>query len=143
MPPLKNCRLDFLQGILKGSKTALKATEVPARKVPHWPELALKNVYQQLVKTHPDLLEYLPALTGQTSLRYPERKFFYRVLNALHPQTYENLLTQAAKHRAPKEKNLQEEQWMLNIQEEWVNELLRYDSTSCKYQLFVSLIHSL
>ena len=32
MPPLKNCRLDFLQGVLKGTKTALKATEVPARK---------------------------------------------------------------------------------------------------------------
>jgi hypothetical protein len=132
MPPLKNCRLDFLQGIIMGKKTALKATEVPARKVPHWPELALKNVYHQIINTHPDLKEYLPALTGDTSPRFPEREFFYRVLNALHPETFEDLIKQASKHRAPKQKNLQEEQWMLSIQDEWVDELLRFDSTSSK-----------
>ena len=68
MPSLKNCRLDFLQGILKGTKTALKASEVPARKVPHWTELALKHIYPQIVKTHPDMLEYLPAITVQASI---------------------------------------------------------------------------
>jgi len=132
MPSFKNCRLDFLQDILKGSKSALKASEVPARKVPHWPELALKHIYPQITKTHPDILQYLPAITGHLSPRYPERDFFYVVLNALHPETFEDLLAQAAKHRKPKEKNLQEEQWMLNIKEEWVEELLRYDSTSSK-----------
>ncbi len=68
---------------------------MPARKVPNWPQLSLKLIYPQVVEMHPDILAYLPDLQGD-SKRYPERDFFYRVLNALHPATYERLIEEAS-----------------------------------------------
>jgi hypothetical protein len=65
---------------------------VPARKVPHWPQLALKIIYPQIAKMAPDILQYLPDLEGKNDDRYPERDFFYRVLNALHPELVEELI---------------------------------------------------
>ena len=53
-------------------------------------------IYPQLVQRHPDMLLYLPDLSGEGQVRYPERDFFYRVLNALHPDTYEQLISQAS-----------------------------------------------
>ncbi len=64
----------------------------------------------------------------------PERDFFYHVLLALHPETFEDLLEQASKSRQPKNNaNLQDEQWAMNIQPEWMERLLEYDYTSSKY----------
>jgi hypothetical protein len=88
MPTLKECRLSFLQDILKGKKKGKLAKDVPARKVPTWPELAMKLIYPQVIERHPDLLEYLPEVTGNQTPRYPERVFFYRILNAQHEETY-------------------------------------------------------
>jgi len=34
----------------------------------------------------PDVHEYMPELEGKQEDRFPERDFFYRVLNALHPE---------------------------------------------------------
>ncbi len=81
---------------------------------------------------HPEIINYLPDLQGD-SKRFPERNFFYRVLNALHPETYEALIEQAAKERAPIGKNLQDSAWAMAISPEWMDQLLRYDSNSCKY----------
>ncbi len=63
----------------------------------------------------------------------PERTFFYHLLLALHPSTFEDLLAQASASRQPKENNLQDEQWAMAIQPEWMDRLLQYDFTSCKY----------
>ena len=38
--------------------------DVPARKVPVWKELAVKDLYPQVISIHPDVMEYLPDLTG-------------------------------------------------------------------------------
>jgi hypothetical protein len=72
---------------LKGKKRGKLAKDVPAQKVPTWPELAMKLIYPQVIERHPDLLEYLPEVTGSPP-RYPERVFFYRILNAQHEETY-------------------------------------------------------
>ena len=50
----------------------------------------------------PDVLDYLPELYGKGEDRYPERDFFYRVLNALHPELVSNLIDEAAFVRTPK-----------------------------------------
>lgn len=60
MPSLKATRLQFIQDIFAGNKKVLMQDEVPARYVPGWKELAVKDLYPQVVKIHPDILEYLP-----------------------------------------------------------------------------------
>ncbi len=100
-------------------KKELLAKEVPARMLT-WPELAMKLIYPQVIERHPDLLEYLPVLGEAQSTRYHEREFSFRVLNARHSETYEELINQASSKRAPITKNLQDEQWALAIKPEWI-----------------------
>ena len=93
LPPLKATRLQHLQDIFAGRKRALRQKDVPARQLPHWPELAVKVVYPQVINLLPQLQDYLPDPTGtQDHLRYPDRDFFYRVLYALYPDTVEDLV---------------------------------------------------
>ena len=92
LPSLKATRLQFLQDILSHRKKAMLQKEVPVRKVPHWPQLALKIIYPQIVKMAPDILDFMPELEGKNEDRYPERDFFYRVLNAMHPEIVEELI---------------------------------------------------
>ena len=80
----------------------------------------------------PDFLQYLPDLEGKNEDRYPERDFFYRVLNALYPQIVDTLVNEAAAVRMPKSQNLAEAQWKVSITEEWMDRLLLYDFNSSK-----------
>ena len=113
-------------------KKVLQTKDVPARKVPHWPQLAVKIIYPQAAKIVPDILDYMPELQGKNEDRYPERDFFYRVLNALHPEIVDSLITEAAAVRMPKSQNLQEEQWKISVSDEWMDRLLMYDYNSSK-----------
>ena len=83
-------------------KKVLSTKNVPARKVPQWPQLAIKLIYPQIARMAPDVLEYMPDIEGKKEDRFPERDFFYRVLNALHPKLVDQLITEAAAVRAPK-----------------------------------------
>ena len=53
-----------MQELLSEKKKALLAKSVPAQKVPTWPELAMKLIYPQVIERHPDLVQYLPDLSG-------------------------------------------------------------------------------
>ena len=44
LPKLSKCKLKYLQGILYGQKAALRQRDVPAKSVPNWPQLTVKNV---------------------------------------------------------------------------------------------------
>jgi hypothetical protein len=111
MPSLKETRLQHIQDVLSGKKKVLRQKEVPARKMPNWPQLAVKIIYPQAIEKHPDLLEYLPDPTGKTETRLPERDFFYKVYFKLHPDVVEELVKQAAGARKKGTTNLQEQQW--------------------------------
>ncbi len=62
MESFKKVRLQHIQDVLTGRKRVIDSKDVPARRVPHWPELALKNVYDTIVGMHPDMKDYLPDL---------------------------------------------------------------------------------
>ena len=85
----------------------------------------MKHIYPQVIERHPDILNFLPDMDGdEGNPRYPERKFFYRVLNAKFPPTYKQLIADASEKRNPKKQNLQDEQWVLAIKPEWMEKLL-------------------
>ena len=87
LPPLKACSLGFLQDILANKKKCLKANQVPMIKVPNWKELALKFIHPQILKMHPDIVDYHQEIKGDP-LRYPDKEWYYRNLNGLYPETY-------------------------------------------------------
>ena len=92
MPSLKCTKLSHLQAILQGKKKAIKQSNVPARKVPNWPELGVKHIYSQAIQL-PNVADYLPEPSGTDgNLRLPERDFFWKILSALHPTTVEDLI---------------------------------------------------
>ena len=95
--------------------------------MPNWPELAVKLIYPQVLVELPDVVDYMPDPVGEKELRFPDREFFYRVLYALHPDETDRLIDHTARQRAPNGQNLSEKQWSLDVQPEWVENLLRYE----------------
>jgi len=65
MPSLKETRLAHIQAILSGKKKVLHAKDVPARAIPNWPQLAVKNVYDEAMQLS-DVASYLPDPTGSS-----------------------------------------------------------------------------
>jgi hypothetical protein len=84
MPSLKNCRLKHIQDILYKRKKVLLQKNVPAKKVPAWPELSVKQCYGIIAANCPEALDYLPDLHGKEQ-KLPEREFFWQVVYSLFP----------------------------------------------------------
>ena len=84
MPSLKNCRLQHIQDILHKRKKVLLQKNVPAKKIPSWPELSVKNCYANVIESCPEALEYLPDPHGKEQ-KLPEREFFWQVVYSLFP----------------------------------------------------------
>ena len=53
MPSLKNCMLKHIQDILYSRKKVLQQKDVPAKKIPSLPELAVKNCYAMIIENCP------------------------------------------------------------------------------------------
>ena len=60
---------------------------MPAKTVPHWPGLTVKNVYRQ-VWDWDNVRDYLPDWDN----KLPERDFFFKVLYTLHPDKVESMI---------------------------------------------------
>ena len=85
MPSLKNCRLKHIQDILYGRKKFLYLKNVTAKKMPSWPELAVKNCYGLIMENCPQARLYLPDPHGK-EMKLPEREFFWQVVYTLFPE---------------------------------------------------------
>ena len=65
--------------------------DVPARKVPGWPELSVKECYPKAIKNLPNLAIHLPDPWGRDN-RLPERDFFWKTMFALYPTETEQYI---------------------------------------------------
>ena len=99
--------------------------------MPNWPQLAVKHHYDVAIKLA-HVSDYLPDPTGSDDLRLPERDFFWKVVYTLHPEKVDELIQYAAKKRQLKTENLQEQQWSMNVNQEWIDQLLLHDFASSK-----------
>lgn len=127
MPPLKSTRLQHIHAILAGKKKVLMQNQCKGRDVPNWPELAVKLIYPMAMEQLPEVHDYMPDPVGDKELRFPDREFFYRVLYALHPEETDRLIDHAARQRMPNGQNLNDRQWQIDVQPEWIDNLLRYE----------------
>jgi hypothetical protein len=90
---------------LSGKKKALLQADVPARTIPNWPQLTVKRYYQEALAL-PMVADYLPDPTGKDEQRLPERDFFFKVLNSLHPDYIKTIVKLASNERSTKSQNL-------------------------------------
>ena len=83
MPTQSGTKISFLRAIFCNKKKALKHASEQRIVVPHYEELSVKNLYADAMKDNL-VKDYLPELE-QNSNRFPERDFFFGILNSLRP----------------------------------------------------------
>ena len=76
---------------------ALKQNEVIHMDVPNYPEISVKNLYEDALKDS-DLAKYLPTKV-QLSGKLPERSFFFGVLCTLRKQYMADIIKDAHEKR--------------------------------------------
>ena len=87
---------DFLRKVLKGEKKLLKVSECKFVNVPKFDELGVNNIFPKF-KSDPDVMLYLQD--DYPKNKYPDRTYFYTVLNTVHPEYVSNMIAHANKSR--------------------------------------------
>jgi hypothetical protein len=89
LPIKQRCSLQFLQGILSGTKEAYETKEITNLNIKDsWHELAVKNVWHHL-KNDQQVRRYLPAEDMDLG-KYPDKKFFWGVISTLKQDWAQN-----------------------------------------------------
>jgi len=112
-----------MRDILKESKLHLKTNEVIHVDVPRYPELSVKNMYDDAMKDEV-LIKYLPT-KKQLSNKLPEREFFFGVLATLRRQYMTDVIKQAHENRfkAPEDDPKKES---IVVSSTWLEELKKH-----------------
>ena len=130
MPSQKRCTLTHIHDVLAKRKKVLILSNVCAKTVPEYPEFAVKECYEMITTSCPDVLDYLPNLTGKEK-RLPERWFFWRIVYTLHHDKVEEYIAQVDTKRKQMP-NLQDKKFDMVISDEYIDEFLKYDYKSSK-----------
>ena len=92
MPPLSSINRDFMRQVLKGEKALLPIAECKFVTVPQYDELGVKYIFP---KFHGDseVMKYLQDEYPKN--RYPDRTYFYTILNTVHPEYVRDVIAHA------------------------------------------------
>ena len=82
MPPRATVNRDFVRAVLLGEKKLLKVSEKRSINVPKYDELGVKHIYPKF-KRDPEVMQYLQDSYPKD--RYPDREYFFTVLNTVYP----------------------------------------------------------
>ena len=123
MPTQKGTKVIFLRAIFCNKKKALKQTSLTKVVVPYYEELSVKNLYGDAMKDEL-VKDYLPELE-QNSNRFPEREFFFGILNYLRPQYLKKIIEDANKVRYEADANDPQKDFIM-LDTPWYEELMKY-----------------
>ena len=73
---------DFLREVLAGKKQLMKKAAVQFIQVPHYDELAVKNLWSTF-KDDKEFLSFFPDTFPKN--KGPPREYFFNIVNTLHP----------------------------------------------------------
>jgi len=82
-----------MRDILSGAKLTLKQNEVNHMTVPNYPEISVKNLYDDAM-ADPVVQNYLPS-KQQLSNKLPERDFFFGIMCTLRNQYMKDIISAA------------------------------------------------
>ena len=91
---------DFLKEVLAGEKQLLKKSEVNEITVPKYDEISVTALYPHFAKDE-EFLSYFPSKYPKG--KGPPRKYFFNVLNTLHPEYLQQVMDHANKQRMTSE----------------------------------------
>ena len=143
LPAEKYCRMLFLQQILEETKKSLIADEVRVNeRIRGWlPEYACANVWP-LVRTDANLRKYLPAEDMDLG-RWPDRRFFWGIVNTFHPEWVTSYLDDAIKQRDKMQIINRTKLKTINVSATWKQRLLAHDFTpkgKGKYRIVIDIV---
>ena len=121
-----------MRDILKEAKLHLKTNEVIHIDVPRYPELSVKNMYDDAMKDDV-LMKYLPS-KKQLSNKLPERDFFFGVLATLRRQYMTDVIKQSHENRfkAPEDDPKKDS---IIVSGAWLEELKKHPYFSRKHRI--------
>jgi len=123
LPSLSGTRMGFIKDILAEKKKHLKQNEVNNMLVPNYPEISVKNLYEDAMKD-PVVSLYLPS-KDQLSGKLPERSFFFGVLCTLKLKYMTDIISEAQKSRYTVPEGERKSEGIL-ITSKWMEELTKY-----------------
>ena len=91
LPPIADCRMEWLQLVFTGDKTVVLSESVPHFQIPTQPELSVKLVYHQL-EDDKELMRYFDTLRVSQSGKYPPRPFFWGILFSIRRELCNHLV---------------------------------------------------
>ena len=87
---------DFLKAVLAGKKQLMKKNEVDYVTVPRYDELSVKTIFPMFAKDA-EMMAYFPDQFPKG--KGPPREYFFNILNTLHPDYLNQVMSHAAKER--------------------------------------------
>ena len=82
MPPYKLVTKDFMKDVLSGKRRLMKVNDVRFINAPLFTEIAVKNLYDDVVK-QPPMRPYFPETLPKGCQM--DRQYFYNIWNTIYP----------------------------------------------------------
>ena len=101
--------------------------------VPHWDELAVKNLWKDLKDDASFNVYFQDSYQDQKG---PNRKYFFDILNTIYPDYLNQIMTHASKQRYTEE-GVDVKIHTIKATEAWYNELKNLPFKSCKSDYFL------
>ena len=105
LPPEKSVNRDFLRLVLKGEKALLPISDCKFVNIPHYDELGVRHIFENF-SDDSEVMKYL--MDEYPKGRYPDRQYFYTILNTVHPDYVKAMVEHANKARFAANGQLQE-----------------------------------
>ena len=114
MPPLNQLTKEWLRLVLKGEKKFLAQSEIKPCDPGHWPEVAVKHLYDDFSK-RPEVEPYMPPKVHKG--RTLDKKYCFEVWNTIFPAEIDAILKHANEQRHSLESEHQRDSAILVSQE--------------------------
>ena len=87
---------DMMRSLLNDEKKIFSMAEIRPINVPKYDELSVKNIYPS-IKDDAELMQYFPDQLPEN--RWPDRTYFFTILNTLRPEYMKKIVLHASKMR--------------------------------------------
>ena len=119
VPPNASINRDFLRQVLKGEKSLMPIAACKFVNVPHYDELGVRHIFGKF-QDDPAVMQYL--MDEYLQNRYPDRDYFYTILNSVHPSYVKEMIKHANEARYAATGQAQEQR-SVTVSEEWFDRL--------------------
>ena len=97
--------------------------------MPKYDELSVRNIFPKF-QSDPEVMKYLQDAYPKG--RYPDREYFFTVLNTVHPEYVREMIEHANRQRFAADGQANERK-TVGVSEEWWENLIKMPFTSRKY----------